>query len=77
MSPAGPKIDAGTAHGIERLVDGDPVTAEQTLRFIGACYGAKNLFWLPRHVAEEVCKRPAGFIRAAKRYLMRASAFKR
>ncbi len=57
-----------TVQRIERLVGGDPVTEEQVLRFIGARYGAKNLLYLPAHVAAQVCRRPADFIRAAKRF---------
>jgi hypothetical protein len=62
------RLSAATVQRIERLVGGDPVTEEQILRFIGARYGAANLFYLPPNVAAEVCKRPTDFIRAAKRY---------
>ncbi len=62
------RLSVGTVERIERLVGGDPVTEEQILRFIGARYGARSLFYLPPHVAAEICKRPADFIRAAKRY---------
>ncbi|HEY5911200.1 MAG TPA: hypothetical protein VJA21_11415 [Verrucomicrobiae bacterium] len=62
------RLSAATVQRIERLVGGDPVTEGQILRFIGARYGAKNLFYLPPHVAAEVCKRPADFIRAARQY---------
>jgi len=70
---AGPNIATGrlpvaTVLRIERLVGGDPVTEDQILRFIGARYGADNLLYLPRHVAAEICRRPADFIRAAKCY---------
>jgi hypothetical protein len=53
---------------MQRLVGGDPVTEEEILRFIGARYGARSLLELPPAVAEEVLKRPADFIRAAKQY---------
>ena len=59
---------AATVQRIERLVGGDPVTEEQILRFIGARYGAESLLSLPPQVAAEILKRPADFIRAAKRY---------
>jgi hypothetical protein len=62
------RLPAVTVQRIERLVGGDPVTEEQILRFIGARYRAKNLFYLPPHVAAQVCKRPTDFIRAAKNY---------
>ncbi len=57
-----------TVQRIERLVGGDLVTEGQILRFIGARYGAKSLVYLPVAVAAQICKRPADFIRAAKRY---------
>ena len=53
---------------LERVIGGDPVTEEEILRFIGSRYGAENLFYLPRPVAAEILKRPADFIRAAKRF---------
>jgi hypothetical protein len=62
------RISAGTVRRIERLVGGDPVTEDQILRFIGARYGAESLLELPPPVAAEVLRRPADFIRAAKRY---------
>ncbi len=62
------RLSAGAVQRIERLVGGDPVTEERILRFIGARYGTKSLFYLPAHVAAEVCKRPGDFIRAAKQY---------
>jgi hypothetical protein len=62
------RLSVGTVHRIERLVGGDAVTEDRILRFIVARYCAKSLFYLPSHVAAEVCKRPADFIRAAKRY---------
>jgi hypothetical protein len=61
-------LQVATVQRIERLVGGDPVTEDQILRFIAARYGARNLFYLPPHVAAEICKRPADFIRAAKQY---------
>ncbi len=61
-------LPAVTVQRIERLVGGDPVTEAEILRFIEARYGARNLFYLPPHVAAEVCKRPADFIRAARQY---------
>ena len=62
------RLPVATVQRIERLVGGDPVTEDQILRFIASRYGARNLFYLPPHVAAEVCKRPADFIRAAKRF---------
>jgi hypothetical protein len=68
VTSAPTRIGVGTVQRIERLVGGDPVTEDQILRFIWARYGAKNLFYLPPHVAAAICKRPADFIRAAKQY---------
>ena len=62
------RLPVATVQRMERLVGGDPVTEEQILRFIGARYGAKSLFYLPPHVAAQVCKRPGDFVRAAKQY---------
>ena len=61
-------MSVATVQRIERLVGGDPVTEDTILKFIAARYGARSLMWLPAHVAAEVCKRPADFVRAAKRY---------
>jgi hypothetical protein len=36
------------------------------LRFIGVCWGARNLVYLPPKVAAEAVRRPVDFIRAAK-----------
>lgn len=62
------RLPVATVQRMERVVGGDAVTEDQVLRFIGARYGAKSLLYLPRHVAGEILKRPADFIRAAKRY---------
>jgi hypothetical protein len=62
------RLSVATVQRIERLVGGDPVTEGEILRFIAARYGAENLLYLPPHVAAEICRRPADFIRAAKQY---------
>ncbi len=67
-SGAESRLAVATVQRLERLLGGDPVTEGEILRFIAARYGAKSLFYLPPHVAAEVCKRPADFIRAAKQY---------
>ena len=66
--PAAERLPVATVGRIERLVGGDLVVEDQVLRFIAGRYGAKSLLYLPRHVAAEILKRPADFIRAAKRY---------
>jgi len=62
------RLPAATVQRIERLVGGDAAMEDKVLRFIGARYGARGLLYLPRHVAAEVLKRPADFIRAVKVY---------
>lgn len=62
------RLPISTVQRIERLVGGDVQTENQILRFILARYGAKNLLYLPPHVAAQVCKRPADFVRAARHY---------
>jgi hypothetical protein len=44
------------------------LVGSRILKFIAARYGAKNLLELPAHVGAEVVKRPADFVRAARRY---------
>ena len=68
FEPSVTRLPVATVQRLERVLGGDPVTEDQILRFIAAQYGAKNLFWLPRKVAAAILKRPADFIRAAKRY---------
>jgi hypothetical protein len=69
------RLPVATVQRIVRLVGGDPVTEEQILRFIAARWGASNLFYLPPHVAAEICRRPADFIRAAKQFSQPELAF--
>ena len=69
------RLPVATVLRVERLVGGDPVTEDQVLRFIGARYGAKNLFYLPRHVVAAILKRPSDFIRGAKRHCQPELAF--
>jgi len=62
------RLRVATVQSIERLVGGDPVTETQVLQFIAKRYGAKNLLYLPPHVAAEILRRPADFVSAAKRF---------
>ena len=66
--PSESRLPVVTVQRLERVLGGDPVTEDQVLRFTAARYGAKNLFYLPPHVAAAILKRPADFITAAKRY---------
>ena len=68
FAPSVTRLPVATVQRLERVLGGDPVTEDQILRFIAAQYGARNLFWLPRKVAAAILRRPADFIRAAKRY---------
>jgi hypothetical protein len=68
FEPPVTRLPVATVQRLERVLGGDPVTEDQILRFIAAQYGARNLFWLPRKVAAAILRRPADFIRAAKRY---------
>ncbi|HEY6009242.1 MAG TPA: hypothetical protein VIU40_13030 [Geobacteraceae bacterium] len=52
---------------LERLLAGDPAVEDAVLAFITNNYGAKSLFTLPANIAAEIIRRPADFIRAAKR----------
>ncbi len=62
------RLPVATVQRIERLVGGDPVTEDQVLRFIAERYGAGSLMGLPARVAGQVLRRPADFVRAAKRH---------
>jgi hypothetical protein len=68
INPQTGRLSAATVRHLTRLVGGDSILELQILRFIQARYGAKNLFHLPPHVAEEICKRPSDFIHAAKHF---------
>ncbi len=62
------RLPAATVLRLERVLGGDPVMEDQVLRFIAARYGAKNLYYLPSHVASAVLKRPSDFLSAARRH---------
>lgn len=62
------RLSAQTVERLHRLLGGDERVVDMVLRFSRDRYGAENLFYLPPHVAREILKRPADFIRAAKNY---------
>ena len=62
------RLPVSVVERLHRLLGGDPRIEEMILRFIAEKYGAQNLFYLPEKVAQEICRRPADFIRAAKQY---------
>ena len=57
-----------TGERLHRLLGGDAHVEGMVLQFIADRYGAKNLLYLPPHVAKEILKRPADFIVAAKNH---------
>ena len=67
-SPATGRLSVQTVEHLHRLLGGDPRVEEMVLRFIADRYSAKDLLDLPAHVAREVLRRPADFIRAAKQH---------
>jgi hypothetical protein len=68
IDPATGRLRVRDVERLHQAVGGDPVTEALVLRFIGARWGAKNLFYLPAVVAGEAVRRPADFLRAAKRH---------
>jgi len=68
FEPSETRLPVATVRRLEHVLGGDPVTEDLVLRFIAAKYGAKNLFYLPPHVAAAVLKRPVAFISAANRH---------
>ena len=62
------KLSVQTVEHLHRLVGGDARVEDIVLRFIADRYGAVSLPLLPPHVAKQIIKRPADFIRAAKQH---------
>lgn len=62
------RLSVQTVERLHRLLGGEPRIETMVLKFIADKYGAKNLLHLPPHVAKEILKRPADFLRAAKQY---------
>jgi hypothetical protein len=62
------RLPVQTVEYLHRLVGGDARVEEMILRFIADKYGAANLFQIPPHVATQIVRRPADFIRAAKKH---------
>ncbi len=67
-NPATGRLSVQTVERLHRLLGGDPRVEGMILQFIADKYGAKNLLYLPPHVASAILKRPADFIRAAKQH---------
>lgn len=68
QNPATGRLSVQTVERLHRLLGGDARIEGMVLQFIGDQYGAKNLLCLPPHVAKEILKRPADFLRAAKEH---------
>ena len=62
------RLSVQTVERLHRLLGGDAYVEGMILQFIADKYGAENLLYLPPHVAKEILKRPADFIRAAKQH---------
>ena len=67
-NPTTGRLSVQTVERLHRLLGGDARGEGMILQFIADKYGAKNLLYLPPHVAKEILKRPADFIRAAKQH---------
>jgi len=61
-------LSVQTVERLHRLLGGDVRVEGMILQFIGDKYGAATLLHLPPHVAREILKRPADFIRAVKEH---------
>ena len=62
------RLPVQTVEHLHRLLSGEARVEDMALRFIADRYGAKSLLELPAHVATEIIKRPADFIRAVKQH---------
>ena len=67
-NPATGRLSVQTVECLHRLLGGDARTEDMVLQFIAHKYGAQNLLYLPPHVAKQILKRPADFLRAAKQH---------
>jgi len=67
-NPATGRLSVQTVERLHRLLGGDVRVEGMILTFIKDRYAAATLLHLPPHVAREILKRPADFIRAAKDY---------
>ena len=67
-NPATGRLSVQTVERLHRLLGGDVRVEDMVLRFIADRYGARNLLYLPPHVAKEILKRPADFLQAAKNH---------
>jgi hypothetical protein len=68
INPETGRLSVQVVEHLHRLLGGDGRVEDMVLRFIADRYQAKSLLHLPPHVAKEIMKRPADFIRAAKQH---------
>jgi hypothetical protein len=68
INPETGRLPVRVVEHLHRLLGGDPRVEDMVLRFIADRYGAKNLLYLPPHVATAIMRRPADFIQAAKQH---------
>jgi hypothetical protein len=68
INPETGRLSVFTVERLHTLLGGDPRTEEMVLTFIRDKYGAKNLLMVPEHVAIQVLRRPADFLKAVKRH---------
>ena len=68
LNPETGRLHTADVLRLEVVLGGDPVTEGMILRFIADKYGARNLLYLPPKVADQILRRPADFIRAAKQH---------
>jgi len=67
-NPATGRLSVQTVERLHRLLGGDAHVEGMVLQFIADKYAAKNLLYLPPHVARAILKRPADFLRAVKNH---------
>jgi hypothetical protein len=67
-NPETGRLSVQTVEHLHRLLGGEARVEDMVLQFIADKYGAKNLLYLPPHIAKEILRRPADFIRAAKQH---------
>lgn len=67
-NPGTGRLSVQTVEHLHRLLGGDAQVEDMVLRFIADRYQAKSLLHLPPHIAKEIIRRPADFIRAAKQH---------
>ena len=68
LNPETGRLPVDVVQHIHRLLGGDAHVEDMVLQFIADKYDAKNLLYLPPHVASQIIKRPADFLRAAKQH---------